>query len=208
MTVAILDTGSGNLRSVQKALETAGAEHALIARTPEALLRAERIVMPGQGAFADTMKGLGSGAGLHEALHDAVLHRGKPMLGICVGMQVLAEQGFEHGTHQGLGWIPGVVERLTPADAALKIPHMGWNSLVMRQAHPVLEGIEPGSDVYFVHSYRFRLAKPEHLLAETGYGGPVAAVIGRDNMVATQFHPEKSQAVGLRLLANFLRWRP
>lgn len=208
MTVVILDTGSGNLRSVHKALEAAGAARAVIASTPDALMQAERIVMPGQGAFADTMAGLARTGGLTEALKEAVIDRGVPFLGICVGMQVLADKGFEHGEHAGLGLIGGTVERLSPADAALKIPHMGWNSLTVRRAHPLFAGIADGSDVYFVHSYHLRLADPAHGIAETDYGGPVTAAVGRDNLAATQFHPEKSQAVGLKLLANFLDWRP
>ncbi|UEM21041.1 imidazole glycerol phosphate synthase subunit HisH [Skermanella mucosa] len=214
MTVAIVDYGSGNLRSAAKAFERAAQEAgvgAAIAVTDdaEAVRRADRIVLPGVGAFADCMAGIRSVPGLVEAMEEAVLTRGTPFLGICVGMQLMAERGVEHGVWDGLGWIRGEVVALSPADPSLKIPHMGWNDLhVGRPDHPVLAGLHDGDHAYFVHSYRFACADPATELASVDYGGPVAAVIGRDNLVGTQFHPEKSQAAGLRLIANFLRWRP
>lgn len=214
MTVAIVDYGSGNLRSAAKAFERAAQEAgvgAAIAVTDdaEAVRRADRIVLPGVGAFADCMAGIRAVPGLVEAMEEAVLTRGTPFLGICVGMQLMAERGVEHGVWDGLGWIRGEVVSIDPADPTLKIPHMGWNDLhVERPDHPVLAGLHDGDHAYFVHSYRFACADRATELATVDYGGPVAAVIGRDNLVGTQFHPEKSQASGLRLIANFLRWRP
>jgi imidazole glycerol-phosphate synthase subunit HisH len=216
MSTIIIDYGSGNLRSAAKAFERAAAESgaapaASIAVTddPERVRRADRIVLPGVGAFADCRRGLAAVAGLEAALVEAVRGRGVPFLGICVGMQLMAERGREFVTTEGLGWIPGEVVRLAPGDPRLKIPHMGWNELELsRPDHPVLAGLEQGAHAYFVHSYRFRCADPATELARVAYGGPVTAVIGRDNLVGTQFHPEKSQAAGLALIANFLRWRP
>ncbi len=171
--------------------------------------RADHVVLPGVGAFADCMRGLNDVPGMQEALKEAVLGRGVPFLGICVGMQLMAERGFEHGLAQGLGWIPGDVVPLAPTDAALKVPHMGWNNLVMlRGDHPVLAGLPESMHGYFVHSYQLQCADPGHRLATVDYGGDVTAVIGRDNLIGTQFHPEKSQAAGLHLIANFLGWRP
>ena len=181
---------------------------------------AGRIVLPGVGAFADCMRGLTSLAGMAEALDEAVRRKARPFLGVCVGMQLMAGRGLEHGDHAGLGWVPGQVSRLEPAGGSLKIPHMGWNDLRippdqaadqavgLAAGHPVLAGIRTGDHAYFVHSYGFSCTEPAHLLATVDYGGPVTAVIGRDNMVGTQFHPEKSQATGLRLITNFLKWRP
>ena len=214
MTVAIVDYGSGNLRSAAKAFERAAAEAGVSAAITvtddaEAVRRADRIVLPGVGAFADCMAGIRAVPGLIEAMEDAVLKHGTPFMGICVGMQLMAERGLEYGVQQGLGWIAGEVVPLDPADTSLKIPHMGWNDLrIERPDHPVLAGIPQGEHAYFVHSYRFACTDPTTELAAVDYGGPVAAVIGRDNLVGTQFHPEKSQAAGLRLIANFLRWRP
>jgi imidazole glycerol-phosphate synthase subunit HisH len=214
MLVALVDYGSGNLRSAAKAFERAAAESgtaADIAVTADAaqVRRADRIVLPGVGAFADCGRGLAAVPGMREALEDAVIGRGRPFIGICVGMQLMAERGLEHGTHAGLGWIRGEVGPLEPDDPALKIPHMGWNELELsRPDHPVLARLAQGAHAYFVHSYRFRCADPATELAWVEYGGPVTAVIGRDNLVGTQFHPEKSQAAGLALIANFLRWRP
>lgn len=212
-TVALIDYGSGNLRSAEKALARAAAESGtgheiVVTADPNIVAVAERIVLPGVGAFADCMNGLSSAPGMVAALKDVVLDRGRPFLGICVGMQLLASVGREFGDHPGLDWIGGDVVRLAPNDASLKIPHMGWNELKMLHAHPVLSGIEDGAHAYFVHSFELRAKNPAHLLATTDYGGPVTAAIARDNIVGTQFHPEKSQAVGLRLLANFLGWRP
>jgi glutamine amidotransferase len=211
--VALIDYGSGNLRSAEKALARAAAESAsgheiVVTADPGVVAAAERIVLPGVGAFADCMRGLSAVPGMTAALKDAVIDRGKPFLGICVGMQLLASVGREFGDHPGLNWIAGEVVRLAPRDSSLKIPHMGWNELKILRAHPVLAGIDDGAHAYFVHSFELRPADPAHLLATTEYGGAVTAAIARDNIVGTQFHPEKSQAVGLRLLANFLGWRP
>lgn len=204
---ALIDYGSGNLRSAEKALARAGADVAVTA-DPAAVAKAERIVLPGVGAFGDCMAGLRAIPGMIEALEEAVLARRVPFLGICVGMQLLASVGREFGDHNGLGWIEGEVVRLTPSDGALKIPHMGWNALSVARPHPVLAGIAPGADVYFVHSYAMRPARAADTLATADYGGTFTAVAGRDNILGTQFHPEKSQAVGLALLGNFLSWRP
>lgn len=212
-TVALIDYGSGNLRSAEKALSRAAAAaglacQILVTDDPERVRLAERVVLPGVGAFGDCRAGLLARPGLAEALAEAAIVKGRPFLGICVGMQLLATRGVEHGVHEGLGWIPGEVVALTPSDPALKVPHMGWNELAEVAVHPLLSGLGPGTHVYFVHSYHFRTARPEHALARVDYGGPLAAVVGRDNLVGTQFHPEKSQAAGLKLLANFLSWRP
>lgn len=205
--VALIDYGSGNLRSAEKALARAGAE-VVVTSDPAAVSSAGRIVLPGVGAFGDCMAGLSNIPGMIDALRDAVLARATPFLGICVGMQLLADVGREFGEHAGLGWIAGEVVRLAPSDRALKIPHMGWNALEVASAHPVFAGLAPSVDVYFVHSFAMRPADPAHVLATADYGGPFAAAVGRDNILGLQFHPEKSQAVGLALLENFLRWRP
>jgi glutamine amidotransferase len=207
MAVALIDYGSGNLRSAEKALARAGAEVTVTA-DPAAVSEADRIVLPGVGAFADCMAGLCAIPGMIEALEEAVLRRGVPFLGICVGMQLLASVGREFGDHEGLGWIEGEVVRLAPSDPALKIPHMGWNALAVARPHPVFAGIDPDANVYFVHSYAMRPARLSDTLASADYGGAFAAAVGRDNILGTQFHPEKSQAVGLALLGNFLTWRP
>jgi glutamine amidotransferase len=209
--VALIDYGSGNLASAAKALARAGAESGqeiAVTADTDIVRRAARIVLPGVGAFADCMKGLAAIPGMVEVLRGQVLQKGVPFLGICVGMQLLASIGREFGDHAGLGWIAGEVVKMTPDDPALKIPHIGWNELTVRRAHPLLAGIESGAHAYFVHSYQFVPALPEDLLATTDYGGPVTAVIGDGNIAGTQFHPEKSQATGLRLLGNFLKWRP
>jgi imidazole glycerol-phosphate synthase subunit HisH len=213
MTTAIIDYGSGNLRSAAKAFERAAAESGLagaivVTSRPEDVALAERIVLPGVGAFADCRRGLAAVPGLEAALVEAVIGRGRPFLGICVGMQLMAERGREFQTVDGLGWIAGDIVAIERADLSLKIPHMGWNELLPRGAHPVLAGLPAGTHAYFVHGYHFRTADSADLIAETDYGGPLAAVVGRDNLIGTQFHPEKSQMAGLRLIANFLRWRP
>ena len=213
MDVTIVDYGSGNLRSAAKAFERAVAAAGLglgvaVTADPQAVRKASHVVLPGVGAFGDCRRGLARLPGMVEALGDAVIDGGRPFLGICVGMQLLATVGREHGEHQGLGWIPGEVVALAPRDAALKIPHMGWNDFRVSRPHPVLDGITTGAHAYFVHSYGFVAADQGHVLATTDYGGPVTAVVGRDNLLGTQFHPEKSQATGLRLIANFLKWRP
>jgi glutamine amidotransferase len=205
--VALIDYGSGNLRSAEKALLRAGGE-VLVTADPEAVMRADRIVLPGVGAFGDCMNGLSDISGMIEALTESVLKRGVPFLGICVGMQLLASIGHEFGHHPGLGWIAGDVDRLAPTDPALKIPHMGWNEIEIVRPHPLFAGIAPGAHAYFVHSYSMTPRDPLHVLATSDYGGRFAAVVGRDNVAGTQFHPEKSQAIGLTLLENFLEWRP
>jgi glutamine amidotransferase len=216
LSLAIVDYGSGNLHSAHKALERAASEAGFkgeikVTSMPEDILSAERIVLPGVGAFADCRRGLESVPGLLDALTQAVHQKARPFLGICVGMQLMAERGLEHETTQGLGWIEGEVAALQPDDPQLKIPHMGWNTLDVAIAHPILEGIPTGRDgwhAYFVHSYGFRSVPDAAMIAATEYGGRVTAIVGRDNMVGTQFHPEKSQGLGLALLGNFLRWKP
>ena len=214
MTVAIIDYGSGNLRSAAKAFERAAREagldlEVLVTADPDRVRAADRVVLPGVGAFGACRDGLHALPGMVEALEEAVIGRGRPFFGICVGMQLMESVGREHGDHAGLGWIPGEVIALAPSDPALKIPHMDWNALNIPQfSHPVLEGLGENAYVYFVHGYQFRPESPEHLLARVDYGGAVVAVVGRDNLFGTQFHPEKSQAAGLAILGNFLRWRP
>jgi imidazole glycerol-phosphate synthase subunit HisH len=212
-TVALIDYGSGNLRSAEKALARAAADgnsghEIVVTADPTQVAEAERIVLPGVGAFADCMKGLSAIPGMIAALENSVLKRGVPFLGICVGMQLLAEIGREHGDHKGLGWIPGEVLRLEPSEPGLKIPHMGWNALSLLQPHLLFAGMAEGTDVYFVHSYYLRPKNPTHILATTDYAGSIPAVVGRDNIAGTQFHPEKSQAEGLAFLQRFLKWRP
>ena len=213
MIVAIIDYGSGNLRSAAKAFERAaregGADHEItVTSDPRAVAQADRIVLPGVGAFADCRSGLHGVPGMVEALERQVIERGRPFIGICVGMQLMATRGLEHGVHAGLGWIAGDVVPVVPASSALKVPHMGWNELVDIAPHPVLAGIAANAHAYFVHSYVIAPARAAEVLARADYGGKIAAAIGRDNMVGTQFHPEKSQETGLRLIANFLRWKP
>jgi glutamine amidotransferase len=213
MIVAIVDYGSGNLRSAAKAFERAARDNEIraevrVTSAPEAIAVADSIVLPGVGAFADCRRGLMAVPGLESALHEAVMIRARPFLGICVGMQLLADAGREFETVEGLGWIGGDVVAIEPADTGLKIPHMGWNEIEPRSAHPIVAGIGAGAHAYFVHSYHFRLTDAADLVASTDYGGALAAVIGRDNLAGTQFHPEKSQEAGLRLIGNFLRWRP
>ena len=217
MTVAIVDYGSGNLRSAAKAFERAAREagtheRVLVTSNPRDVADAARIVLPGVGAFADCRAGLYGVPGMVEALQREVIERGKPFLGICVGMQLMATRGVEYGIHAGLDWIAGDVVRIEPKGQAgtahLKIPHMGWNELRDLKAHSLLEGISEGDHAYFVHSFQLAAARPETVLAVVDYGGPITAMVGRDNLAGTQFHPEKSQATGLRLIANFLRWKP
>jgi imidazole glycerol-phosphate synthase subunit HisH len=216
LSVAIVDYGSGNLHSATKAIERAAREAGLdeavmLTADPDVIARADRIVLPGVGAFADCRAGLDAVPHLVEAMTRAVREKGRPFLGICVGMQLLATRGLENGESPGLDWIGGEVAPIAPNDPTMKIPHMGWNTLDVARAHPVLADIPTGPDgwhAYFVHSYGFRAAQGDDVLATTDYGGPIAAVIGRGTVVGTQFHPEKSQALGLALLANFLKWRP
>ena len=208
MTLAIVDYGSGNLRSAAKGFEKFASEPVVVTADPDAVARADRIVLPGQGAFADCHRGLSALDGMIEALTQAVQQRAVPFFGICVGMQLLASAGLEHGRHDGLDWIAGEVVPLALDDASLKIPHMGWNELTLRRAHPVLEGVANGDHVYFVHSYHFVVRDAEALVATTDYGGDQTAIVARDNIIGTQFHPEKSQATGLRMIENFFGWRP
>lgn len=211
MRTALIDYGSGNIASAAKALARAAGEsnHEIsVTADPDRVRQADRIVLPGVGAFADCMQGLRAVPGLVDALNESVIQKGKPFLGICVGMQLMARDGREFGVHKGLGWIEGEVVPMTPADPNLKIPHMGWNEIVTLKDHPVFAGIGKGAHAYFVHSFEMKPETQGELLATTDYGGPVTAAVGRANMVGTQFHPEKSQAVGLRLLSNFLSWSP
>jgi imidazole glycerol-phosphate synthase subunit HisH len=216
MSVAVVDYGSGNLHSAAKAIERAARESnyvgaVTVTRDPDAVAAAERIVLPGVGAFADCKRGLADISGMLDALEDSVQKKGRPFLGICVGMQLMAERGLEHGITEGFGWIEGEVDKISPRDASLKIPHMGWNTLEARRQHALLEGIPLGPGglhAYFVHSYQLKPAKAADRVADADYGGTITAVVGRDNIVGTQFHPEKSQRLGLALIANFLKWRP
>jgi imidazole glycerol-phosphate synthase subunit HisH len=216
VTVAIVDYGSGNLHSAAKAFERAahdaGIEQPIVVTNdPHVVAAADRIVLPGVGAFADCRRGLDAVDGMVEALDEAVHQKGRPFFGICVGMQLLAERGREYEVTEGLGWIAGEVDRITPADPHLKIPHMGWNTLNVTRPHKLVEGLALGPEgrhAYFVHSYEFKVAQRADLVAEAEYGGPVTAIVARDNVVGTQFHPEKSQKLGLALLANFLTWTP
>jgi glutamine amidotransferase len=216
MTVAIVDYGSGNLHSAAKAFERAARESGhdqpiLVTDDPDTVRRADRVVLPGVGAFADCRHGLDAVAGMVEALEETVRRNARPFLGICVGMQLMAEHGREYEVTTGLGWIAGDVDRITPSDPALKIPHMGWNTLRQHRPHPLLDGIPTGPDglhAYFVHSFEIKARHRDDVVAEADYGGPVTAIVARDTMVGTQFHPEKSQRLGLALIANFLRWMP
>jgi len=216
VNVAIIDYGSGNLHSAAKAFERAARESGssqriAVTSDPAAVRKADRVVLPGVGAFADCRRGLDGVAGMIEALDEAVCRNGRPFLGICVGMQLMAERGREYAVTDGMGWVRGEVCRISPNNQALKIPHMGWNTLNAHRPHPLLDGIPLGTDglhAYFVHSYQLHVEDPADLVADCDYGGPVTALVGRDNYAGTQFHPEKSQKLGLALIANFLRWKP
>lgn len=214
--VVIIDYGSGNLHSAAKAFERAAREggsqsQIVVSAKSEDVAAADRVVLPGVGAYADCKRGLLAVPGLFEALTKTVVERQRPFLGICVGMQLMAERGLEFEVTEGLGWIPGEVRAIAPDDRALKIPHMGWNTLDVTQPHALLRDITTGPDglhAYFVHSFHLATQRPEHVVATTDYGGAVTAIVGRDNIVGTQFHPEKSQRLGLQLIANFLAWAP
>ena len=216
MSVAIVDYGSGNLHSAAKAFERAAHDAGLdqpivVTGDPDVVGRADRVVLPGVGAFADCRRGLDAVPGMVDALEQAVRRNGHPFIGICVGMQLLAERGREYEVTDGLGWIAGEVDRITPADPELKIPHMGWNTLNVVRPHPLLDGLSLGPQglhAYFVHSFALNPSRRSDLVAQADYGGAVTAVVGRDNIVGTQFHPEKSQKLGLTLIANFLKWKP
>lgn len=211
MTTVIIDYNSGNLRSAEKSFQRVAKDASSIVVTsdPQAVEKADRIVLPGVGAFADCRQGLASYDGLFEAIKTAVLSRGVPFLGICVGMQMLATWGREHGMDtKGFDWIKGEVVEIQPDDASLKIPHMGWNSLMNLGKHSILTGLSAGDHAYFVHSYHMATTDASSIIAQVDYGGPVTAIVAKDNIVGTQFHPEKSQATGLRLIENFLNWNP
>ena len=216
MSVTIIDYGSGNLHSAAKAFERAAreagsAQPIVVTSDPDEVRRAERIVLPGVGAFADCRRGLDRLPGMFEALTDAVHRRGRPFLGICVGMQLMAERGREYEVSDGFGWIAGEVCRIAPRDRTLKIPHMGWNTLASHRPHKLFAGIPLGPQglhAYFVHSYHLCAADDADVVAQADYGGPVTALVARDNCAGTQFHPEKSQKLGLALIANFLDWKP
>jgi len=216
VSVAIVDYGSGNLHSAAKAFERAAQDAGLqqpivVTNDPSVVAAADRVVLPGVGAFADCRRGLDAVNGMVAALEEAVRRKGRPFFGICVGMQLLAERGREYEVTPGLGWIAGEVDRIAPNDPNLKIPHMGWNTLNVDRAHPLLDGLTLGPQglhAYFVHSYELKVADRADLVAEADYGGPVTAIVARDNIVGTQFHPEKSQRLGLALIANFLKWKP
>jgi len=216
VTVAIIDYGSGNLHSAAKAFEraTRGMEappKIVVTRDPDQVFRADRIVLPGVGAFADCRRGLNELDGMVDAMTEAVRDKARPFFGICVGMQLMATRGKEHVTTDGLNWIAGDVEKITPCDESLKIPHMGWNTLEVLREHPLLDGLPlgpKGRHAYFVHSYQLNAVNENEVLARADYGGPITAIVGRDTAIGTQFHPEKSQRFGLALISNFLKWKP
>lgn len=211
MLTAIVDYESGNLHSAEKAFQRmardADAGEVVVTSDPDVIRRADRVVLPGDGAFPACRAALFDHRGVFEAMEEAVLTAARPFLGICIGMQMMATRGLEYTPTPGFDWIGGEVDRITPA-GGLKVPHMGWNDLTLLRPHPVLDGLTTGHHAYFVHSYHFRVADPAHLLARTDYGGAVTAIVGRDTLVGTQFHPEKSQSTGLRLIRNFLTWAP
>ncbi len=212
MTTALIDYDSGNLHSAQKAFERMAREvdagDIIVTADPDVVARADRIVLPGDGAFPHCRAELFARTGLADAIIDAVTNCARPFFGICVGMQMLATTGHEYEETPGFGWITGDIRRIKPADPALKVPHMGWNDLVIDHPHPVLDGIDTGDHAYFVHSYAMDVANPAERLAHVDYAGDITAIVGRDNIIGTQFHPEKSQAAGLRMIGNFLRWMP
>ena len=211
MTTALIDFAGGNLHSAQKAFERMASETdagpIVVTSDPEVVRRADRLVLPGDGAFPACRAALFGVPGLSEVVIESV-NAGKPFLGICVGMQLLATSGFEYKETPGFGWVPGEIHRITPSDPSLKVPHMGWNDLVKTGEHPVLDGIVTGDHAYFVHSYQMHVTDPADRMAHVDYAGDVTAIVARDTVIGTQFHPEKSQAAGLRLIANFLSWRP
>ncbi|WP_425092464.1 imidazole glycerol phosphate synthase subunit HisH [Tropicimonas sp. S265A] len=212
MLTALVDYDSGNLHSAQKAFERmavdVGGGDIVVTSDPEVVAKADRVVLPGDGAFPACRDGLLSFNGLFEAIEEAVVTKARPFMGICVGMQMMARVGREYRSTPGFNWIDGEVIRISPADPTLKVPHMGWNDLVIDRPHPVLDGMRTGDHAYFVHSYQMAVADPAMLIAHVAYGGPVTAIVGRDTMIGAQFHPEKSQAAGLRMIANFLTWCP
>jgi len=212
MLTVLIDYESGNLHSAEKAFQRMAKEtdagEVIVTSNPDDVLRADRIVLPGDGAFPACKKALFDHSGLFEATREMVIQKGRPFLGICVGMQMMATWGREYEDTKGFDWIAGEIVKIAPKDPTLKVPHMGWNDLVIDSPHKVLEGVATGDHAYFVHSYKFEVANPAHLLAHVEYGDDVTAIIGRDNMLGMQFHPEKSQSAGLRLISNFLQWTP
>lgn len=212
MTTVIVDYESGNLHSAQKAFQRmaseTGAGDVVVTSDPEMIRNATRIVLPGDGAFPACRKALFDHRGVFEAIEEAVVNHARPFMGICIGMQMLATRGLEYEETAGFDWIGGTVEHIIPSDPTFKVPHMGWNDLVIDHAHPIFDGISTGDHAYFVHSYHFRVDNPANLLAHVDYAGAITALVGRDTIVGTQFHPEKSQQTGLRIIANFLRWKP
>ncbi|UWP88189.1 imidazole glycerol phosphate synthase subunit HisH [Aliiroseovarius crassostreae] len=212
MRTVIIDYDSGNLHSAEKAFQRMAREHeageVIVTSSPEDVARADRIVLPGDGAFPACKQQLDDHRGIFEAIDEAVMRQGRPFMGICVGMQMLASVSREYQDTDGFGWIPGEVVKITPSEPSYKVPHMGWNDLVIDTPHPLLNGIETGAHVYFVHSYHMKVDNPAQRLAHCDYAGDITAIVGRDNIVGTQFHPEKSQATGLRMIANFLTWKP
>ena len=212
MLTAIIDYESGNLHSAEKAFQRMAQEtdagEVVVTAEADIVAKADRIVLPGDGAFPACAAALRGCSGLYDALREAVEQRARPFLGICVGMQLMAREGLEYEPTDGLGWINGAVKKIAPTDPGLKVPHMGWNDLVLTQPHAVLDGLKTGDHAYFVHSYHMEMGAPAERIAHVDYGGVVTAIVGRDTMIGTQFHPEKSQATGLRLIANFLTWRP
>ncbi len=212
MTTVLIDYDSGNLHSAQKAFERMAAEtnsgDIIVTADPDVVAKADRVVLPGDGAFPHCRENLSAHTGLDAALQDAVMTRAVPFMGICVGMQMLATTGHEYEATAGLNWIAGDIRRITPTDPSLKIPHMGWNDLIIDAPHPVLKGVKTGDHAYFVHSYAMQVTDPAHRLAHVDYAGDITAIVGRDNIIGMQFHPEKSQTAGLRMIGNFLTWTP
>ncbi|MGR3661061.1 MAG: imidazole glycerol phosphate synthase subunit HisH [Paracoccaceae bacterium] len=212
MLTVLVDYDSGNLHSAEKAFQRMAAEgsagEVIVSSDPKDVARADRIVLPGDGAFPACKKHLADHTGLFDAIAESVIGKGRPFIGICVGMQMMATRSLEYQVVDGFNWIAGEVVKIIPENAAMKVPHMGWNELIIDNPHPVLEGLSDGNHAYFVHSYHFRVDDPKQRLAHCEYGGDITAIIGRDNMIGTQFHPEKSQSAGLRLIANFLQWKP
>jgi glutamine amidotransferase len=204
MTIALIDYGAGNLHSVHNALRKAGADDVVITADADVVRRADRIVLPGVGAFRACRDALVAIPGMVDAMNEAVSQRATPFLGVCVGMQLLADAGEEFGRHDGLGWIPGTVRRIEPTDRAVKVPHMGWNDVILNGSPPLIEA----GEAYFLHSYHFEAADPAHIAATTDHGGPLVAAVARDTIIGCQFHPEKSQRYGLAFLSRFLDWRP
>lgn len=212
MLTVLVDYDSGNLHSAEKAFQRMAAEgsagEVIVSSDPKDVARADRIVLPGDGAFPACKMHLADHTGLFDAIAESVIGKGRPFIGICVGMQMMATRSLEYQVVDGFNWIAGEVVKIIPENAAMKVPHMGWNELIIDNPHPVLEGLSDGNHAYFVHSYHFRVDDPKQRLAHCEYGGDITAIIGRDNMIGTQFHPEKSQSAGLRLIANFLQWKP